>query len=206
MFLLRRCRTLSAAESASRASSSWPWPNRQEPQGIPGHQLDHGFPLGGESWVRAVETPLRGLEVPHPDEFIRLDDEGGKDDRVVRPAVVPGDLNCLVGEPDPTLDGLSSHDLGDSEGGETADLDVWPLDPASQCNGFFQVVARIRKVEGPELRDPEIHQCGRPVVGRTVHFVRRLRSEYLLQRAHCVERRLQIATPARERQLRACQA
>ena len=109
-------------------------------------------------------------------------------------------------QPDAALDRRSSHALGDSERGETADLEVWPIDPASQRDGFFQVLAARPKMEGPELGDAEIHECGRPGVGRTVHFVVRLRGEHLLQRAHCLDRRLQIATAARERQLRAGQA
>ena len=88
---------------------------------------------------------------------------------------------------------------GQSQVGETADLDVGSSDPARELETLLQMSLGIVEAERPQLDGAQVHQGDGPGVVAEHDLLGGLGRRRVEQRLHLVEDRAEVASPACER-------
>jgi hypothetical protein len=129
-----------------------------EVQPHPGRRLN----LGPDGALGVLEGPLRLLEPPLGDQGHAQRQMGQARDRLLGPAVPPGQFDRLHAPLRPQRERPPAHQLRQVR--QAIDLQIGPTELARQGDAVLEVPFGLLQAGGPQLGDAEIDQRQRPQV------------------------------------------
>ena len=134
----------------------------QQPASVAEPHPGRRFELGPEGALGLLERPVALVEPTQGDHRHAQRQVGDASDRLLGPAVPPGQLDRLPAPLHSQRERPPAHQLRPVR--QAGDLQEGPADPVRQGDAFLEVPVRLVEARGPHLGDAEVDQRQRPQV------------------------------------------